>query len=318
MKVAGSEERSLGTLCGLLGVTRQAYYQQKRRIERDAMQKYLLLEEVVKIREGQRNIGVRKLYFMTTEKRHEHGITMGRDAFFSMMREEGMLVRKRRSRKPRTTFSAWWMKRYPNLVKEFCPSAPNQLWVSDITYIRVRFGFAYLSLVTDAYSRKIVGYHLCRDLSAKGCVKALQMALANNPDRAGLIHHSDRGLQYYSTAYMKLLGEHIRISMTEKGDPLENAIAERVNGILKGELLERRFERLAEAPIEVARAVSTYNHLRPHLSIDMLTPAVAHEQRGPLKRHWKNYYTSIKKGGRSSVGPGQRLSQTKSVNTFQD
>src|SRR5687768_9989134 len=147
-----SEERSLGTLCRLLGVTRQAYYQQKRRIERDAIERHLLLEEVIRIREEQRQIGVRKLYFMTREKRHEHGITMGRDGFFSMMREEGMLVRKRRSRKPRTTFSSPWMKRYPNLAKDFYPSGPNQLWVSDITYIRVRKGFAYLSLVTDAYS----------------------------------------------------------------------------------------------------------------------------------------------------------------------
>src|SRR5688572_7301189 len=122
MRVAESEERSLGTLCRLLGVTRQAYYQQKRRIERDAIEKYLLLEEVVKIRGEQKQIGVRKLYYMTAEKRHEHGITMGRDGFFSMMRDEGMLVRKRRSRKPRTTFSAFWMRRYPNLAKEFCPS----------------------------------------------------------------------------------------------------------------------------------------------------------------------------------------------------
>jgi putative transposase len=294
MRVSESEERSLGTLCRLLGVTRQAYYQQKRRIERDACQKYLLLEEVVKIREKQKNLGVRKLYFMTSEKRLEHGITMGRDGFFSLMREEGMLVRKRRSRKPRTTFSAFWMRRYPNLAKDFIPSAPNQLWVSDITYVRLRKAFAYLSLVTDAYSRKIVGYHLCRDLSAKGCVKALGMALANNPNRTGLIHHSDRGLQYYSQAYMKMLGPDIRISMTEKSDPLENAIAERVNGILKGELLARRFENLTEARSEVARAISTYNHLRPHLSIDMLTPAIAHQQQGTLKRHWKNYYTSIR------------------------
>ena len=290
MKVAESEERSLGALCRLLGVTRQAYYQQKTRIERTAMQKYLLLDEVVKIREGQKQIGVRKLYFMTTEKRREHGITMGRDGFFSMMRDEGMLVRKRRPRKPRTTFSCPWMKRYPNLAKEFYPSAPNQLWVSDITYIRVRKGFAYLSLVTDAYSRKIVGYHLCRDLSAKGCVAALRMALANNPNRAGLIHHSDRGTQYYSAAYMKLLGPHIRISMTEKGDPRENAIAERMNGILKGELLKRQFESLTVARLEIAKAVSTYNHLRPHMSVDMLTPAVAHERQGTIRKRWKNYY----------------------------
>jgi putative transposase len=159
----------------------------------------------------------------------------------------------------------------------------------------VREGFGYLSLVTDAYSRKIVGHHLSGDLSAKGCVDALRMALRENPERGGLIHHSDRGLQYYSAAYVKLLGADVRISMTEKSDPLENAIAERVNGILKDELLERRFESFTEARTEVAQAVRIYNHLRPHSSVDMLTPAAAHTQTGVLKRHWKNYYSNNKK-----------------------
>lgn len=294
MRVTGSESRRLGTLCGLFGYTRQAYYQQKSRQEREVMESQLLVREVVRIREQQKRIGVRKLYFMTTEFRSGHGITAGRDAFFRLMRDEGLLVRKRRSRKPITTQSCRWMKRYPNLAKDFEPFAPNQLWVSDITYIRLRTGFVYLSLVTDAYSRKIVGYHVSRDLKARGCVSALKMALANNLLREGLIHHSDRGLQYYSSAYMKLLGPDIRVSMTEHGDPLENAIAERVNGILKDELLERRFENLVDARQEVAAAVSTYNHLRPHLSVNLLTPAAAHTQQGPLKRHWKSYYTSIK------------------------
>lgn len=295
MKVAASEQRSLGTLCRLLGMTRQAYYQQKERMERDALESGLLLKEVAVIRETQGKAGGRKLHYLTTLYRQEHGIRMGRDAFFSLMREEGLLVRKRRSRKPRTTFSAFWMKRYPNLAKDFYPTRPNQLWVSDITYIRIGKGFAYLSLITDAYSRKIVGYYLCRDLSARGCEEALKMALVNNPKRKDLIHHSDRGLQYYSTAYINLLGGDIKISMTEKSDPRENAIAERVNGVLKGELLPNRFASFTEARLEVARAVSTYNHLRPHLSIDMLTPAVAHTQLGPLKKRWKNYYKGIKK-----------------------
>jgi len=295
MKVAQSEQRSLGTLCRLLGMTRQAYYQQKERMERDALESGLLLKEVAVIRETQGKAGVRKLHFLTMLYRHEHGIRMGRDAFFSLMREEGLLVRKRRSRKPRTTFSLFWMKRYPNLAKDFYPTAPNQLWVSDITYIRVGNGFAYLSLVTDAYSRKIVGYYLSRDLTSKGCVEALRMALRKNPKRKGLIHHSDRGLQYYSTAYTDLLGPDIKISMTEKSDPRENAIAERVNGILKGELLPNRFASFTQARLEVARAVSTYNHQRPHMSIDMLTPAVAHTQQAPLKKRWKNYYKGIKK-----------------------
>ena len=203
-------------------------------------------------------------------------------------------VRKRRSRKPVTTQTCPWKKRYPNLAKEFEPCAPNQLWVSDITYIRLTAGFVYLSLITDAYSRKIVGWHVSSSLSAKGCVSALRMALKNNRQREGLIHHSDRGLQYYSTAYMKTLGPEIRVSMTENGDPLENAFPERINGILKQELLERRFANLTEARTEVDRAVSTYNNLRPHLSVNMLTPAVAHTLQGPLERLWKSYYRAIK------------------------
>ncbi len=129
-----------------------------------------------------------------------------------------------------------------------------------------------------------------RDLTARGCVTALKTALANNRGHAGLIHHSDRGLQYYSTGYMNLLGTNcIRVSMSEKSDPLENAIAERVNGILKQELLEKRFNDFGAAESSVAEAVSIYNNLRPHLSIDMLTPAEAHLHNGSLKKHWKNY-----------------------------
>ena len=118
------------------------------------------------------------------------------------------------------------------------------------------------------------------------------MVLRGNRDREGLIHHSDRGLQYSSAAYMKVLGRKIRISMTENSDPLENAIAERVNGILKDELLEKRFESFDEAQMKIDKAVSVYNHLRPHLSIDMLTPAEAHSRTGSLKRHWKNYFSN--------------------------
>ena len=295
MKTVGeSEGRRLGTLCRLIGYTRQAYYQQQRTMEREAVRSEFVVQEVSRIRMEQKRVGARKLRHMMSEYLDGHGIGIGRDAFFDILREHRLLVRKRRSRKPRTTFSAMWMKRYPNLSREFEPSAPNQLWVSDITYVRLREGFVYLSLITDAYSRKIVGYHISSSLSAKGCVSALRMAIKGNPQREGLIHHSDRGLQYYSTAYLKTLGSGVRISMTEKGDPLENAIAERVNGILKQELLEQRFANLAEARSEVARAVSTYNHLRPHMSVDMLTPAVAHTQQGPLRRHWKNYYRTIK------------------------
>ena len=292
MKVGEGEKRSLSVLCPLLGYTRQAYYQHFRECESSAFGAELVLREVGRLRVKQPRMGTRKLYLKLYEFIGEHGLRMGRDGLFELLREHSLLVRKRRKKKPRTTFSCYWMRRYPNLAKGFCPTGPNQLWVSDITYIRIGAGFGYLSLITDAYSRKIVGYHLSEDLSARGCVAALRMALRNNPEREGLIHHSDRGMQYYSDIYRKMLGAGIRISMSEKSDPLENAIAERVNGILKDELLFMRLKSFTEAWREVAQAVSTYNHLRPHMSIDMLTPVEAHTKTGTLKRRWKNYYSN--------------------------
>jgi transposase InsO family protein len=285
----------LSSLCSLFGYSRQAYYQHLRGRENEALQSELLLQEVLRIRKNQKRIGTRKLHFLMNEFMQQHCIRIGRDAFLELLREQSLLVRRRKRRKPRTTFSCFWMYRYPNLSRDFIPAAPNQLWVSDITYIHIGNDFGYLSLITDAYSRKIVGFYLCEDLSAKGCICALKMALKNNPERENLIHHSDRGLQYYSGDYVKLLEPAIRISMTEHSDPLENAIAERVNGILKDELLEQGFESFSEAQREVAIAISTYNHLRPHSSVDMLMPAVAHTQTGTLKKRWENYYSFNKK-----------------------
>jgi len=288
----GGDGRSLKVICRLLGYTRQAYHKRHRREESSAVRAELVVQEVIRIRTVQKRIGGRKLHYMLSGFCGEHGIEMGRDAFYHLLRANSLLVRKRSTRKPRTTVSGPW-KRYPNLIREYVPTGANEVWVSDITYVRVGEGFAYLSLVTDAYSRKIVGHSLYRDLSAGGCVAALRMALkTSKPDRAALIHHSDRGVQYYSSRYMKVLGPKIRISMTEKGDPLENAIAERVNGILKDELLERRFTSFQEARMKIDEAVSTYNNLRPHLSIDMLTPAEAHSRTGLLRRHWKNYFST--------------------------
>lgn len=287
---AQNEKRSIEPLCTLLGVTKQAYYKRKRREEREALGVELVVQEVLSIRAKQKRIGGRKLLHMTEEFRAGHGITLGRDAFFEVLREHSLLVRRRRTRKPRTTDSTHRLRRYPNLIREFVPGGANELWVSDITYLSVGAGFAYLSLVTDAYSRKIVGYHLNRDLTAEGPVMALKKALSLNPEHKGLIHHSDRGTQYCSSEYITLLTDGVRVSMTEKGDPLENAIAERVNGILKAELLEIRYDSFRPAQREVARAVSIYNFQRPHMSIDMLTPAEAHRRRGKLKRRWRNYY----------------------------
>ena len=252
------------------------------------------MQEVLELRSRQRRLGGRKLYHCLEGFLAEHKIEIGRDAFFDLLREYSLLVKRRRTRKPRTTLSHWRGKRYPNLAKDITPTGANQLWVSDITYIRTREGFCYLSLVTDAYSRKIVGYHLSEDLGARGCVRALRMALNANPEREGLIHHSDRGIQYYSAIYMHVLGRDIRISMTENSDPLENAIAERVNGILKQEFLPRRCATISEAGRAVEEAVDIYNNERPHSSIEMLTPAEAHTRNGELKRHWKNYFRKNK------------------------
>ena len=290
IRIGESRARSLSLLCRLLGYSRQAYYQRLRERERDEFAAMVVVTEVVKIRTQQKRIGVRKLHYILGAFLAQHSIVMGRDAMFDVLRDNGLLVRRRKRRAPRTTYSGFWMKRYPNLAREFVADGPNQLWVSDITYIRVGERFGYLSLITDAYSRKIVGWHLRRDLSSLGCLAALRMAVKDNSATRGLIHHSDRGLQYYSGDYRTLLERHgIRVSMSEKSDPLENAIAERVNGILKQELLEARFADHASATEAIAEAVRTYNNLRPHSSIDMLTPATAHALSGELKRRWKNY-----------------------------
>jgi transposase InsO family protein len=221
----------------------------------------------------------------------DHNIKIGRDALFDLLDERGMLIRRRKRKGPVTTLSKHRFKKYPNIIREFIPIAPNQLWVSDITYIRLSHGFAYLSLITDAYSHKIVGFYLNKDLSRTGPLAALKMALNSNPLHDGLIHHSDRGSQYCCDEYVKLMtNNEIRISMTEKGDPLENAIAERVNGILKHELLEETFLNFEKAQIAVAVACSSYNYLRPHNSINNLKPVQAHQLSGTLKKQWKSYY----------------------------
>lgn len=290
--------RCVNELCLLLGHSRQSYYQGIKYIQRKAYEADIIIDEVLRYRKQQKRIGTRKLLEEMQGFLTAHRFQIGRDTLFDLLAERGLLVTKRKRRGPVTTFSKHRYKKYPNIIRDFIPAGPNQLWVSDITYIHVAEKFAYLSLITDAYSRKIVGFYLSKDLSAEGSLKALKMALANNPNKIGLIHHSDRGVQYCCDDYVNLLlneKNNIRISMTEKGDPLENAIAERVNGILKEELLEEVFPDFETAQKAVAIACSTYNHLRPHGSIDNLKPAEAHLQNGILRKRWKNYYLLKKK-----------------------
>ena len=275
----------------LLGYSRQSYYQGIKYIQQKAYESDIIIEEVLRYRKCQKRLGTRKLLDEMQVFLSSHGLRIGRDAMFNLLAEKGLLIIRRKRRGFITTLSKHRFKKYPNIIREFIPIAPNQLWVSDITYIHLSSGFAYLSLITDAYSRKIVGFYLSRDLSARGPLMALKMALAGNPNRTELIHHSDRGVQYCCDAYVKLLQDkNIQISMTQNGDPLENAIAERVNGILKQELLEEIFLDYLIAQKAVAIACSTYNHLRPHGSINNLKPAEAHQKNGELKKRWKNYW----------------------------
>ena len=296
MRVGQSESRSIRELCLLLGYSRQAYYQYQRQSEKEALQYDLLIQEVLEIRKLQKRIGTRKLFHMTTDFRKLHGIVIGRDAFFDLLSVNGLLIRKRRRKKPLTTYSNHWLRKHPNLIVGLIPLVPNRLWASDITYIDLDEGHAYLSLITDAYSRKIVGFYLSAELTAEGSIEALKMAFKNNPERIKLIHHSDRGVQYCSSKYVALLNKNtVGISMTQSGNPRENPMAERVNGILKEELLEASYSSYRQAKEAVTKAVSIYNHNRPHGSIDMLTPAEAHQGEGELKKRWKNYYAINKR-----------------------
>jgi transposase InsO family protein len=257
----------------------------------------LVIQQVLHHRRLQPRLGTRKLQELMQPFMEAHRIEIGRDLLFDVLRANGLLVRCRRRAQPRTTFSAHLLKKYPDLVKGLLITRANALWVSDITYICLSKSFAYLSLVTDAYSRKIVGFYLSKDLSADSCIHALRMALQEHTPAAGtLVHHSDRGTQYCSYVYTGMLSAHgIDISMTQSGDPRDNAIAERVNGILKQELLKQTYPNLQSARQDVATAIGIYNRLRPHSSIDMLTPEQAHGQSGEIRRRWKSYYKTAAK-----------------------
>jgi len=247
----------------------------------------IVLKLVREIRESLPRIGVQKLHFMIQDKLLAHRIKIGRDAMYDLLGLHGYLIRYRK-RKPYTTNSHHHYKKYPNLIRDIkYLTHPGQLWVSDITYIRLKEKFCYLSIVTDAYSHKIIGYNLHPTLR-NGPVNALLMA-AKSKRQGVLIHHSDRGLQYCCADYVQILAHYgIRISMTEKGDPYENAIAERINGILKGEfLLDKNFTSFSEAEESVRNAIAKYNHLRPHASCDNLTPVEAHDHNGILRKRWK-------------------------------
>lgn len=222
---------------------------------------------------------------------------LGRDLFEDIINRHNLKVRLK-VRKPCTTDSTHGLPTYPNLVKDLIPTRPNQLWVSDITYITIwidayHYAFCYLSLILDAYTEEIVGWSVGPTLDTTYPIQALEMALKRIEGQkdVDLIHHSDRGCQYASTRYIKLLKDNdIRISMTESGDPKDNAQAQRINNTMKNELMkDMRFSCIEEVIATVGRAVSFYNNERPHMSIDMMTPAMAALCEGEIKKHWISY-----------------------------
>lgn len=283
-------------LCVLFGVTKQAYYKH----DDDATLQKVAREEFVvqyvrEIRRKDPGLGGSKLWYMYHQA-FAGSRPVGRDTFFSIVSDNGLKVRKR-VRKPRTTDSTHGLPVYPNLVREYIPDAPNRLWVSDITYITIwldeeTYVFCYLSLVLDAYTEEIVGWSVGETLETAYPLAALRMALKRiEGTDVSLIHHSDRGCQYASREYVSLLERNgIRVSMTENGDPKENAQAERINNTVKNELLKDMvFHSVDEVVAALTPAIHFYNNERPHMSIDMMTPAQAASCTGEIDKKWKSY-----------------------------
>ena len=268
---------SIEKICRRYGFTRQGYYKSVKMSGKAEEETALIVELAREIRKTLPRAGVRKLYNELRGIFKENGLRVGRDKLFGIMRQAGMLIESRPAYKV-TTDSNHPFRVYRNLTEGFVPTGIDQLWVSDITYIRLGKGFCYLSLVTDAYSRCIRGYHISDTLELEGCLKALKMALKGLPEKHNLIHHSDRGVQYCSHAYTGMLRKHnIRISMADRGNCYQNALAERVNGILKGEFyLNLTFGSLQEAKRVCKQAIWLYNNYRPHLSLDYKKPAEVH------------------------------------------
>jgi putative transposase len=279
----------LGRLCRLFGKTRQAVYEQNWQHSNQQMQEALVLDAVRQVRIVLPKTGTLKLHRMIKDTLLLHRVTIGRDNLYKLLRKYNLLIKPRR-KYVRTTQSYHEFYKWPDLTASTRPDAAGQLWVSDITYLRTTSGFIYLSLVTDAYSRKIVGYHLSQHLKAQSCLIALNKAITALPvQNRKLVHHSDRGIQYCCDLYVTTLKENnIQISMTQNGSPYENAIAERINGILKTELgLDKTFNSYSTAIEPTYKAIDAYNRLRPHMSCDYLTPEQAHLKKGKLKQTWK-------------------------------
>lgn len=273
MTATESSPVSKQSACNWYGISRQAYHQAGRRQRQQEAEDELVLELVREIRRQHPRLGVRKLHHLLQEAMARHGIVRGRDALFDLLRAHNLLVPTRRNRR-RTTRPGLW--RCPNRLTELTVKQANQAWVSDITYLQTEQGFVYLSLITDAFSRYIVGYDLATSLAAEGALRALNRAIQHsNADLTGLVHHSDHGVQYTALPYTdRLQATGILSSMGEVGNCYENALAERMNGILKCEyFLDSLFVTFEQAESAVREAIRLYNFERPHWSLNLQCPA---------------------------------------------
>lgn len=262
----------------MCGISRQSVYQREKRAAHRQVELTPIKQMVLELRRYMPRIGTRKLYSLLKPKLQEEGIKLGRDALFDYLRDERLLVKPKRSF-TKTTNSRHWMKKHPNLLKDYKPRHPEDVLVSDITYVQSNEGVHYLSLVTDAFSRKIMGYELSNEMKATDVVKALDMAIKSRQYSCSCIHHSDRGLQYCSGVYQdRLKKETIKPSMTDGYDCYQNALAERVNGILKQEFLLYECKDIVELKQLVKESINIYNNMRPHLSLGMRTPNEVHEK----------------------------------------
>ena len=285
-------------MCRLLGVSKQAYYKHEDRLMQHLAQESFVIEFIKDVRKKDPGIGGNKLWLMYRGYFGEEN-SVGYNRFYDIIEQHGLKVRKRR-RRVSTTDSKHNLPLYPNLVKDLIPNRPRQLFVSDITYIPLwstlihgEYRFCFLSLVTDYYTKEIVGYSVGATLETEYTLKALDMALKHceAKDLSKLIHHSDRGVQYASYAYTERLKQHgIAISMTESGNPKDNAVAERVNNTIKNELFKgMKFHSIEEVQKALRVAVDFYNNERPHLSLDGKTPTQAGSMKGEIKKKWTSF-----------------------------
>lgn len=288
----------MGLLCRLFGKSWQAYYQHRDTMAEQRMREEIVLQYIREVRQLDPGISGEKIHLMYKRQfGKDYKYMVGRDKMEEIISRNNLYVRVRRKR-PRTTDSTHGLPTYPNLIRELIPGRKNQVWVTDITYIPIwisdyEYIFCYLSMITDYYTKEIIGWYVGETMEAWCSVECLMMALEQlvGLDAVDLIHHSDRGVQYVSAAYTSVLLEAgVRISMTECGDPKENAVAERQNNTIKNEFLKDiRFHSIEEVREAVRKAIEFYNNERPHMSLDNMTPRQAASYKGQISKKWTSY-----------------------------